>query len=196
MVIGYHIILTGYGHWLPNDPRGSMSHDVFSPDLMPLAEHHFGRRKIQPSKKMLRTFFVEAQQYLTHSILWWEEAERRAITQAFREIIHEQKLTCYSCAILPNHVHLLMRKHRIPAEEMSDAMKERACTLLGKIEFADKKHPIFSDRRCHVYKSDVPSMRNCVRYIEFNCGKHKLPRQKYDFVTPYDDWPLHNKQRS
>ncbi|OQB82433.1 MAG: hypothetical protein BWX88_03985 [Planctomycetes bacterium ADurb.Bin126] len=25
MVIGHHLMFTGYGHWLPNDPRGSLS---------------------------------------------------------------------------------------------------------------------------------------------------------------------------
>lgn len=194
MVIGYHIILTGYGHWLPNDPRGSMSHEVFSPDLMPLAEHHFGRRKIQPSKEMLRTFFVEAQQRLKHPILWWEEAERQAMGTAFGEIVREKRLTCHACAILPNHVHLLMRKHRIQTEEMPEALKERTRTTFRKTKLVEKEHPIYSDRQCHVYKSDVQAMRSCVRYIESNCRKHKLPQQNHDFVTPYNNWPLHNQR--
>jgi hypothetical protein len=29
MVIGYHIILGAYGFWLPNDPRGSWSNEVW-----------------------------------------------------------------------------------------------------------------------------------------------------------------------
>jgi len=28
MVIGFHVILTAYGFWLPNDPRGSWSEFV------------------------------------------------------------------------------------------------------------------------------------------------------------------------
>lgn len=196
MVIGYHMILTGYGHWLPNDPRGSMSREVFSPDLAPLAEPHFGRKRIQPSRDRLRAFFREAQKQLKYPLLWWEEAERRAIAQAFGEVVWERKLTCYACAILPNHAHLLVRKHRIKAEEMSGALKEKAQVLLREIGFGNGEHPFFSDRSCHVYKSEVSAMRNCVRYIESNCTKHKLPMQTYDFVTPYNDWPLHNKRPS
>jgi hypothetical protein len=29
MVIAYHAIFTTYGAWLPNDPRGSYSKDVY-----------------------------------------------------------------------------------------------------------------------------------------------------------------------
>jgi hypothetical protein len=80
------------------------------------------------------------------------------------------------------------------AEEMSETLKERARAFLRKTELVEKEHPIFSDRQCHVYKSDVPAMRNCVRYINANCTKHKMPRQNFDFVTPYNNWPLHNKR--
>jgi hypothetical protein len=33
MIVGYHLIMTAYGFWLPNDPRGSWSHFVGSWDL-------------------------------------------------------------------------------------------------------------------------------------------------------------------
>ena len=33
MVLGYHIILSAYGFWLPNDPRGSWSDFVASWEL-------------------------------------------------------------------------------------------------------------------------------------------------------------------
>ncbi|MCE5325581.1 MAG: hypothetical protein ABFD92_17650 [Planctomycetaceae bacterium] len=33
MIIAHHIILTGYGHWLPNDPRGSLSRSVYKDSI-------------------------------------------------------------------------------------------------------------------------------------------------------------------
>jgi len=38
MVIGFHVILTAYGFWLPNDPRGSWSDFVGAWELV-----RFGR---------------------------------------------------------------------------------------------------------------------------------------------------------
>src|SRR5437660_11152863 len=34
-VLAYHVIFSAYGHWLPNDPRGSGSKYVGSKDLHP-----------------------------------------------------------------------------------------------------------------------------------------------------------------
>ena len=38
MVIAYHLVWTAYGWWLPNDPRGSMSHHVEQNVLRDLGE--------------------------------------------------------------------------------------------------------------------------------------------------------------
>jgi hypothetical protein len=48
IVIAYHLIWTGYGWWLPNDPRGSMSHRIASDVIAELGELHYGRKKVQP----------------------------------------------------------------------------------------------------------------------------------------------------
>ena len=51
VVIGYHLIVTGYGHWPPNDPRGSGSSRVASGELRRLGPIHFGQMKAQPSRR-------------------------------------------------------------------------------------------------------------------------------------------------
>ncbi len=193
MVIGYHIILTGYGHWLANDPRGSYSRALFSPELAPLAEMHFGRRRIQPSREQLRAFYVEAQKRLRHPVLWWAAAEQQALAGAFGEVITAEGLTCYACAVLSNHVHFLMRKHRLKAEEMSEPLKEAALSAVRDMKSFSPGHPVFSGRSCHIYKSDTRAMWACVDYIESNFAKHRLPRERYGFVTPYDNWPDRKK---
>ena len=38
MILGYHLIITAYGFWLPNDPRGSWSDFVGAWELL-----RFGR---------------------------------------------------------------------------------------------------------------------------------------------------------
>ena len=100
MVLGYHIVLMGYGHWLPNDPRGSYSRDVFSPELRSLAEAHFGRRRQQPSQGELRLFFREAAKQLNFTTLWWEPVQRRILAEAFTDGIRQEQLTCYAAAVL------------------------------------------------------------------------------------------------
>jgi len=79
MILAHHIILTGYGHWLPNDPRGSMSKKVYAEEIAELAEIHFGRREDQPTIETLREFSREAQKRLAHPMLWFDDAGREAI---------------------------------------------------------------------------------------------------------------------
>ena len=75
-LIAHHIILTGYGHWLPNDPRGSMSHEIRAPKIAELGPPHHGRKPIQPSLTELREFHQAAKESLALPVLWWDDAAR------------------------------------------------------------------------------------------------------------------------
>lgn len=77
MIIAHHIILTGYGHWLPNDPRGSLSRKIRQSKFQVLGEIHYGRKKDQPSIQELRTFHAEAKKYLNHEVLWFNDAKSK-----------------------------------------------------------------------------------------------------------------------
>lgn len=190
MVIAHHLILTGYGHWLPNDLRGSMSPETYTPKLSQLAEVHFGRKKQQPSREELRRFYREARKYLAYDVLWFDGAERQAVAEAISEVIRRERLTCYACAVLSNHVHLLIRKHRLKGEDMSRFFKDASREKLRRANLSPPEHPVFSADTCDFYKSDTRAVRVCVRYIQENFRKHKLSEVEYEFVTPYDNWPL------
>ena len=58
IVIAYHLIWTGYGWWLPNDPRGSGSEIVRNDILKDLGELHFGRKKLQPPRAVVKGFHI------------------------------------------------------------------------------------------------------------------------------------------
>jgi len=189
MVLAYHLILTGYGHWLPNDPRGSMSTAVVSPELAKLAELHFGRKYPQPPLPELRAFYRQAVPLLKHPVLWFDERERDVLVQATGELVSNLRLTCYAGAILHNHAHFLIRKHRLKGEDMVQALKTELGNALKQASLAPPDHPIFSEDLCVLYKSDKPAMQNCIAYINANFRKHRLPSVIYDFVRPYDNWP-------
>lgn len=196
MIIAHHLILTGYGHWLPNDPRGSMSERVHTEGVAELGEHHYGRRKEQPSREELRGFHRRAEEELAHAVLWWDNAERQALVEAFGEAIVGEKLTCYACAVLSNHVHLLIRKHRLNADQLIGLLKDAGRSAIQGKRLSPDGHPVFSADSCHVFKSDPQSVRVCVHYIERNYAKHHLaPPMPCDFVVPYDNWPFHKNMR-
>jgi hypothetical protein len=44
MIIAYHAIFTTYGTWLPNDPRGSYSKEIYNENLRMLGMIKYGRQ--------------------------------------------------------------------------------------------------------------------------------------------------------
>ncbi len=124
MVIGYHLIFTAYGWWLPNDPRGSCSHLIRNDIIADLGELHHGRKRIQPNSAEIRAFYEQARSKLKHELRTINQDERALIACGFARTIRVRRYTCYACAVMPDHVHLLIRKHRDKAEQMIEYLQE------------------------------------------------------------------------
>ena len=73
MIVGYHLIWTAYGWWLPNDPRGSMSHAIATDLLAQLGDLHYGRKRIQPAGGEIREFYQRAKPLLKHELLTMDD---------------------------------------------------------------------------------------------------------------------------
>lgn len=192
LVIAYHLIWTGYGWWLPNDPRGSGSTTVRKDVLKELGEVHHGRKAIQPPRFLVREFLKESEPLLDHRRLSFDEDARGIVAEAFQETIESEKLTCYACAIMPDHIHTLIRKHKLDAEAMIELLKQSSRLRLREAAIVDLDHPVWTAGEGWKVFLDHPSeIRRTIRYIEDNPLLLGLPRQRWPFLQPYDDWPLH-----
>ena len=183
MVLAYHLILTGYGHWLPNDPRGSMSTSVAAGKLLSLGTLHFGRKRTQPPRTVLKDFCRRAEHQLEHAILWFDAAKRQAISDAFSEVIESHRYTCFACAIPTNHAHLIIRKHRDRAEDMILALRKESTKWLRRLADLPNGHPVWSGDEFKKYLSTPNDIDRTIRYIESNPAKSGLSPQEFDFVT-------------
>jgi len=75
MIAGFHLIWTAYGCWLPNDPRGSSSHDLRVDKLASLGEVHLGRKPTQPPGREIRAFYQRAEEMLEHARILFTDEE-------------------------------------------------------------------------------------------------------------------------
>jgi REP element-mobilizing transposase RayT len=191
LVIAYHLIWTGYGFWLPNDPRGSTSHNIRDKKIAELGRWHFGRYKKQPSSEVIREFQRKAAAVLKYPLLKFNQPEIKEITDAFADIINRQRYTCYACAIMPDHVHILIRKHKHTAEEMIENLQESSRLRLSEVNLRSCDHPIWGGEGWKVFLYHPSEVRKIIRYIEDNPVKWGLPWQKWPFVVAYNNWPLH-----
>lgn len=192
MVIGYHLIWTAYGTWLPNDPRGSGSHVVHTNVLAELGELHLGRKKLQPCGRDIREFYAKATPLLVHDVLTFDANDRELIATAFETVIRREQLTCYACAIMPDHVHILIRKHRLHAEDMMELLKEASRACLHRNKELSDDHPVWTGGHgWKVFLDHPEEVRRAAIYIERNPLPLNLPIQLWNFVKEYDGWPLH-----
>ncbi len=192
LVIGYHLIWTAYGYWLPNDPRGSGSHSIHSDILAELGELHYGRKRVQPSGREIREFYDRAVPLLMHPRLSFDENARGRIASAFAQVIAAKRYTCYACVVMPDHVHILIRKHKHSAEEMIDNLKNGSSRQLREASWCAETHPVWTaGGGWKVFLDHPDEIRRTVVYIEKNPRPIGLPRQHWPFVTAYDGWPLH-----
>jgi REP element-mobilizing transposase RayT len=191
IVIAHHLVWTAYGWWLPNDPRGSGSDFIASDVIAELGELHHGRKSIQPAGREVRAFYERAADRLLFPLLTFDEAARREIGAAFANVIATERYTCYACAIMPDHVHILIRKHKHLAEDMMDAFKGASRDRLTEGHLRTTDHPTWGGGGWKVFLDHPDEVRRVIPYIEKNPLPLKLPKQNWSFVTEYDGWPLH-----
>ncbi|MFP3936700.1 MAG: hypothetical protein ACLFVW_00070 [Phycisphaerae bacterium] len=173
-----------------------MSGQTHTPLLREMGESHYGRKTVQPTRSKLRSFYKHAEQRLAYPTLWFNSAERQATAEAIDEVMKERRLTCYACAILSDHVHLLIRKHRLKGEQMREEIKQQTRRTLQTKRLVPPNHPVFSADVCDWYKSTPGEIRSCISYIEDNFRKHRIPFVRYPFVVPYDGWPFAGGSRT
>lgn len=192
LVIAYHLVWTAYGWWLPNDPRGSGSNHVASDVIAELGILHHGRKSVQPPGKVVREFYARAAAILKFPLLTFDEAARITIGEAFAEVVEDERLTCYACAIMPDHVHVLIRKHKHSAEDMTKKLKDASRLRLSKVGIRDGEHPTWTGGHGWTVFLDHPrDIRRTIPYIDQNPARIGLPKQSWPFVKDYDNWPLY-----
>lgn len=194
MVLAYHLVWTAYGWWLPNDPRGSMSHEIRNDVLRELGEIHYGRKKLQPASRDIRAFYERAKELLQHALLTFTIEELAAVADAFAGVISTNRYTCYAAAVMPDHVHLVIRKHRDQAEDMisrSHAASREAIRLLGQRQ---PDHPVWGGPGWKVFLDSPDDITRTIHYVRDNPLKAGRAAQSWDFVAPYDGWPFHRRR--
>ena len=192
LVTAYHLVWVAYGWWLPNDPRGSMSRAIRNDLIAELGRLHYGRKRLQPASRDIRTFYNEASTLLKHPLLPFDGAAVEQVARAFAGRDRPGALhLCYACAIMPDHVHVLIRKHKHLAEEMIANLQRESHLRLREAGSRDMDRPVWGGPGWKVFLDHPDDIRRTIPYVNDNPPKMRLPRQAWPFVREYDGWPLH-----
>jgi len=194
MVLGYHIILSAYGFWLPNDPRGSWSDTIRVYDLL-----QFGPATKVTTKRSVahiehnRALRLAAKRALMHKPVRFTGRQARAVARGFDIAAQERGYEILALAILPDHAHLVVRAHPRPINGIVSHLKAKATRQLS----IESMHPFGDDPRGD---GTLPSpwarnhwspfidsekyLLKAIDYVNDNPRRAGLKRQRWNCVTP------------
>jgi len=160
-----------------------------------LGKLHHGRERVQPSSREIREFYDRAGAHLKFPLLSLSPREFATVAAGFEDAIRGNRYTCYACAIMSDHVHVLIRKHRDIAEEMIDNRQKSSWKSLIAAGARTTDHPTWGGPGWKVFLDTPEDIRRTIKYIGNDPMPFRLPRQHWSFVAPYDNWPLQHQKR-
>jgi REP element-mobilizing transposase RayT len=188
MILASHVIFSSYGFWLPNDPRGSWSDFVGSWELL-----RFGKATTVTTHRSLarvahdRQLREAAKQALRYPPVTFTGTQALAVARGFIRAIENASYTIFACAILPEHVHLVLCRHARKPRKIVGHMKARATReLKARKLWPDPERPVWGIRAWAVYLDTSFDVRRAITYVGRNPEKEGKPLQRWSFVTPFE----------
>ncbi len=192
-VVAIHCIWGAYGFWLPNDPRGSGSHFVGSYAVWQAGGN---ATLVQTSrsladKKHDLNLRLAGKAALQKPAMRFNDTQIDAIGAGFAAAVTIGRYNVHACAIMPDHVHVVLGHtpalaSKIVAHLKSFATKEinrRSLNPYATLPGRDGQR-IWADRFRHVFlaAADVP---RCIQYVRDNPVKIGSPPQNWSFIRPW-----------
>lgn len=174
-IIAHHLVFYAYGQWLSNDLRGSGSAETRKESLRGLGPVHQGRKppEEQPTRGEIKAFYREAAPLLNHPVVWFDDAKRQAVGEAFGKVVAARGYLCWACAVCSNHAHALIRVHRDEGHAIWAYLAEAAAMSMREIlRLSD--HPVWADRPYDVYKQTPDAVRKLRRLCRRQPRKREI----------------------
>jgi len=195
MLLGFHIIFSTYGFWLPNDPRGSWSDWIRNWELLQIGPATTVKtRESVAGVKHNAELRKQAKNALAYPEVFLTGVQAQAAGIGFRTAVAEAGYAVLACSIMPQHVHLVLGPHVRQIDRIVGHLKARATQQLSQ----QGLNPLAAYRQAN---GTIPSpwCRNCwkvcvysqrhlreaIKYVEENPLKEGKPRQSWSFVRPH-----------
>lgn len=195
MVDAYFVSWGCYGFWPPNDPRGSWSQTVRAPHL-----RQFGAAATVNTSQSLahnthdRSLRWRIKEALKYPAVTFTPAQVQIVGQGFSEAVQRTGCIIHACAIMPDHVHIVVARHRYSIEQLVIQLKGGASDCLRRNQLHPLENHISSDGTLpkmwekgswNVFLNGSTQIMEKIDYTNRNPPRAGLPRQDWDFITPY-----------
>lgn len=196
VMLAFHGIITAYGFWLPNDPRGSWSDLVAAWELF----HAGGRATKVTTRQSVAHVVHDHQQRLAvkealiREPVSFSGLQAREIARGFARAIQKSNHELLACAILPEHVHVVVAASSYKPTQLMGHLKREAALALKVARLHPFQHdfertgelPTCWAEGCWKVFLDTPeAVWRAIRYVENNPMKEGKRLQRWSFVTPF-----------
>jgi len=114
---------------------------------------------------------------------------------SFHDWAQQRGATIWACSILPEHVHLVIARHRYKIEQVANLLKGASTRALA----AEGLHPLarfaggkrqppkmWARGEWKVFLDDTADIRRAIRYVENNPSKEGKPEQHWQCMTEFE----------
>ncbi len=196
MVLAYHSIFSMYGFWLPNDPRGSYSDFVAAWELWReggKATKVITRQSVavRPHNREERLVVKNA---LDYPPVLLDEEQRRCVADGFADAVRKSRYDVYACAIMSDHVHAVIGRHRFDVERIVGHLKTEGTMRLVNHRlhpFQDLKRPggrlvsCWAEGGWNSFLDCDADVMCAIEYVRENPRKAGLIEQRWAFEKKY-----------
>ena len=194
MIIGYHIVFTAYGFWLPNDPRGSRSRFVGATALYgaagPARRAATGRSVARVSHD--RVARIKAKTQLKYPAVELSGAQALVAAAAIGSVAQAAGVAVWACAVLPSHVHLVISGNTRPKVFAQSCQDEADAALALADDHPLVRHatpegiPTAWAKKCwKTFLYEPADVYGAINYVNNNPVKEGRRRQRWSFVVAY-----------
>jgi REP element-mobilizing transposase RayT len=171
--VGYHLVKSCYGVWLPGDERGSWS-EAWDPQIGFHQPH-----TLHPENPQRRAM---AQRRMRHRQTRLDEQMIRTIAQTMAELVRRSQggLSIAAMAIEPTHMHLLIRPTGRDIETTAKWIADQTTKAVRRR--TGHAGPVWSKGRWLGFVFDESGWEATRRYIERHNERRGLGPRPYAFI--------------
>jgi REP element-mobilizing transposase RayT len=127
-----------------------------------------------------------AKEALNHPPVTLIDEQLPVVVEGFAEACRQSSYRLYGCAVMPDHVHLVIDRHARNIRQIVGHLKGQATLALKRAGYwSHDERPIWSDHGWNVFLDDVAGVQRAIRYVDDNPLKEGKPRQTWSIVSPY-----------
>jgi len=172
--LGFHVVKSAYGQWLPGDDRGHWS-TAWDARIGFIEPHtlHAG----DPVRQRM------AAERMQHPPVRWSDPMIAAMARTLAVCAADSPWDIAAAAIEATHVHLLITYCPLDIDRTCKWLAQQITAAIHRD--TDHAGPVFARGKWRSYIFDPATWQNTARYIANHNLRQGRPAHPYDFIRPH-----------